>query len=328
MTILDEKYGILWTRKYRPKTISEMVMDENRKTLVEGWIRDKEIPHLMFCSKSPGTGKSSLANIIIDTIIGSRMDYLILNGSQKKSRGIQIIDEIEQFISVVPIASKIKIVHFEECDRLTPEAQDALKALMEKYEPSARFLFTTNDENGIIDPIRSRCIVMEFKNVPKTKCKEKIQEVFKTEKISMTDTDKENALKLIDIYYPDIRSMLNVFQSLTLEKDGKRILDFEKLSQTKFCEPIIIEEISRLFSFIKSKSYKEASESKRKVEQMIYDNSVNFLILARALFNTFDKIKHQIVIGNFLNSLPKLVDENIGFLCALYEILEDMKKTK
>lgn len=199
----------LWVEKYRPSTLDDYIFQNpGHRNAIEKLIKDGSIPHLLF-SGVQGTGKTTLARILINNVGIDENDVLVINASDE--RGIDVFrDKVKSFSSTTAIGS-YKIIHLEESDKLTPDAQTALKSFMEDMSEYVRFIFTCNHVNKIIAPIRSRCQEYNFKAAPVEDIAEYLVKVLATEKVKFN-------LDLLDKYiahgYPDVRSILN-----TLEKN-------------------------------------------------------------------------------------------------------------
>jgi DNA polymerase III delta prime subunit len=198
----------MFVEKYRPKTISEMVGSENLKTLSESIRADPWLlPHLLLATKSAGTGKTTLAKAIINE---TGADFLYLNASDE--RGIDVIrDRVKEFVITQGFNRNVpKIVHLDEADGLTRDAQDSLRNLMEEYSENCRFILTCNNENRIIEPIKSRCTVINLTNPPKEQIYDYLKNIIDTEKIELNISLND----VVNRYYPDIRSMLMALESI------------------------------------------------------------------------------------------------------------------
>lgn len=199
----------LWVEKYRPSNLDDYIFQNpGHKVAIQKLIKDRSIPHLLF-SGVQGTGKTTLARILINNIGVDENDVLVINASDE--RGIDVFREkVKSFSSTVAVGT-FKIIHLEESDKLTPDAQTALKSFMEDMSEHVRFIFTCNHVNKIIAPIRSRCQEYNFKAAPVEDIAEYLVKVLAREKVKFN-------LDLLDKYithgYPDVRSILN-----TLEKN-------------------------------------------------------------------------------------------------------------
>ena len=197
----------LWTERYRPNTVEGYVFrDESQKRQVQTWIKDQSIPHLLL-SGSPGIGKTTLAKLLLNEIGIEDFDLLEINASRQ--RGIdEVKNRITNFISMIPFGP-FKVVLLDEADFLTPEAQAAMRGVMEEYSNTSRFILTCNHPNKIIPAIHSRCQQMHFASIDQTEFTARAATILVEENI-------EFDLDLLDTYvkatYPDLRKCINLLQ--------------------------------------------------------------------------------------------------------------------
>jgi replication factor C small subunit len=197
----------LWTEKYRPNTVEGYVFrDESQKRQVQTWIKDQSIPHLLL-SGSPGIGKTTLAKLLLNEIGIEDFDLLEINASRQ--RGIdEVKNRITNFISMIPFGP-FKVVLLDEADFLTPEAQAAMRGVMEEYSNTSRFILTCNHPNKIIPAIHSRCQQMHFASIDQTEFTARAATILVEENV-------EFDLDLLDTYvkatYPDLRKCINLLQ--------------------------------------------------------------------------------------------------------------------
>jgi len=198
----------LWVEKYRPKTMEGYVFENDAKRKqVAAWIRDGSIPHLMF-SGSAGTGKTTLAKMLIAELGEDEYDVLYANGS-KEARKVEWVDKLISFCQTMPFG-EFKVVLIDEADYMNPNSvQPALRNLMEDYSQTVRFILTCNYPTKIIPPLHSRCQGFQINKNDHTEFTARAATVLVTEGV-------EFDLDVLDTYvkatYPDLRKCLNLLQ--------------------------------------------------------------------------------------------------------------------
>jgi replication factor C small subunit len=204
----------LWTEKYRPKTIKEYVFkDDAHRRQIESWIKEGSIPHLLM-SGSPGIGKTTLAKVLLNELHIEDYDVLEVNASRET--GIDFIrDKIVPFISMIPFGP-FKVVILDEADRLSQQAQDSLKGIIEEYSGHARFILTCNNPNRVQQPIKSRCNPMHFTSTDQTEFTARSATILVNEGI---DFDLDILDTYVKVTYPDLRSCIKLLQTNSV--DGK-----------------------------------------------------------------------------------------------------------
>jgi len=201
----------IWTEKYRPVTFSEVVGQEDTVKKVRSLTNSLNIPHLLLAGPA-GTGKSTLALIIVKELFGQTWheNYLELNASDE--RGIQVVREkVKNFARTKSLGNApFKIIFLDEADALTPEAQQALRRTMENYSATCRFILSCNYSSKIIDPIQSRCVIFRFKLLEKKDIETVIRRIEKGEKLQINN-------EAIEMLYEgsegDCRRVINFLQS-------------------------------------------------------------------------------------------------------------------
>jgi len=206
----------LWVEKWRPKTIDGYVFrDDHQRKQVETWIKDKSIPHLLL-SGVAGIGKTTLAKILINELGIEDYDVLEINASRTNSVD-DVRDKITNFVQMIPFGP-FKVVLLDEADYLSPNAQAALRGVMEEYHQTARFILTCNYPNRIIPALHSRCQGFHVERTDLTEYTARVATVLVEENV-------EFDLETLDLYvkaaYPDLRKCLQLLQQNS--QDGKLV---------------------------------------------------------------------------------------------------------
>ena len=200
----------LWVEKYRPSTLDEYVFhDEKQKAAFQRFVYEKSIPHLLLTGVQ-GTGKTTIAQVLINEIGIDDVDVLTLNASDENSVDA-MRDKVKAFITSMPIGD-FKVVHLDEADHISIAGQAVLRRFMEDYVDQARFILSCNAEHKIIAPIKSRSQHFRFKANDKDEVTMYCAKILKAENIKC---DLETIDKYVAVGYPDIRKIVQMMQQYT-----------------------------------------------------------------------------------------------------------------
>lgn len=237
----------LWTEKYRPQTIASCILPARTKKQLHELISQGEIPSLLFTGKA-GTGKTTAAKAICNEL---ECDFLMINGSEES--GIDTLrNKVISFASTTSIMSsaKHKVVILDEADHMTPNAQAALRGIIEQFYKNCRFIFTCNFKEKIIQPLHSRCSVVEFE-IPREERKEllahamkRVAQILKSNSIAF---EPEVIAKFVNIHFPDLRRVLNELQRYSAAGE----IDRGILMNTSE------EAVEEVLTFLRSKKFKD-----------------------------------------------------------------------
>jgi replication factor C small subunit len=211
----------LWTEKYRPSSIDTYVFrDDKQKQQVTGWAADGALPHLLF-SGAPGTGKTTLAKVLLNELGVDSMDVLEINASNENNVDT-IRNKITNFSSTMPFGD-MKYVLLDEADYITPNGQAALRGVMEMYHTSCRFLLTCNYPQRIIPALHSRCQGFHIEKLDVQEFTARLATICIEEGVQI---DLETLDTYVQATYPDLRKAINLVQqnvvggSLQKPQDG------------------------------------------------------------------------------------------------------------
>jgi DNA polymerase III delta prime subunit len=305
----------MWVDKYRPKTIYDVALEDDIKTKLINQLNNKSINHSIFVGK-PGTGKTSLALVIRDTLIKDDSDVLFMNASG--DRGIDTIrDVVIDFIKTPPFKSNIKLVIMDEADNLTSDAWKTLRNPIENPEInvnlSSRFIFTANYEQGIPDFIKSRCDLYKFYGMPKEKAYDKAFSILQNE---MVEYEEKDVYSLVNDKYPDLRAIINSLESNTI--DNKFSYNY-----TESVESIVKSLFNQFIdAIIHDKDYDKASTIIYQIRNSIGSNVVNYIELTRYFMDNVDLPIAMIPIMNhYFNQFNMVIDPRLHFIAMLGDMM-------
>ena len=304
-----EHHGI-WNEKYRPTSLDTYIGNEHLKSKVRIFIETNDPPHLLFYGRA-GTGKTTLSKIITKSI---ECECLYINASDENSVDT-VRDKVKGFASTLGFQS-LKVIILDECDYITPNAQAALRNLMETFSRHCRFILTCNYVERIIDPIQSRC--QSFQIVPPSKKEVAIHlsNILKNENVKF---EVDDIATIINGAYPDIRKVINTSQRQVI--DGILRMDAREIILNDYKLQIL--EVL--------KSGKSKKETFTEIRQILADAKVtDFADFFRLLYDEVDiygsgHIAEVILlIAKYEQSDSQVVDKEINAMAMLIEILQEI----
>ena len=297
----------LWVEKYRPIDLSTYIGNEHLKEKVKRYLETGDVPHLLLYGRA-GTGKTTLAKIITKNI---ECDYLYINASDENNVD-NVRTKIKSFASSIGFKS-LKVIILDESDYLTPNAQAALRNLMETFSKHCRFILTCNYVERIIDPIQSRC--QSYKVVPPSK-KEVAQQLVDILDDQMCTYELDDVALIVNAGYPDIRRVINSAQRQIV--DNKLKIDTTSVIQNNY-KLQLLEMLS-------------SNAKLNDIRKLIADNSISdYSEIYRLLYDeveTYGKGKVAECILNIAEAQYQdvnVVDKEINFMSLIIRLLRVIK---
>ena len=297
----------LWVEKYRPKDLSTYIGNEHLKDKVKVYLENADVPHLLLYGKA-GTGKTTLAKLIVNNI---DCDYLYINASDENSVDA-VRFKIRSFASTIGF-KEMKVIILDESDYLTPNAQAALRNVMETFSKHCRFILTCNYVERIIDPIQSRC--QSYKVVPPSK-KEVAQQMVNILKEENCTFELDDIALIVNAGYPDIRRVINSAQRQVV--NGNLKIDTSSVIQNNYK----LQLLEMLTSGAKLND----------ISQLIADNSISdYSELYRLLYDEVESYGNGKVAECIMNIAEaqyqdvNVVDKEINFMSLIIRLIRIIK---
>jgi len=304
---------LLWTERYRPQTVEDCILPERLKETFQQYVQQKEIPNLLLTGGA-GVGKTTIAKAMCNEI---GCDFMILNGSDEN--GVDTIRvKIKNYASAMSFTGGRKVVILDEADYLTPNAQAILRNAIEEFAVNCSFIFTCNFKSRIIEPLHSRCAVIDFRlqNGEKTKMAsaffKRITHILNTEKV---EYDEKVIAELIKKHFPDFRRAINELQRYS--QLGK--IDVGILSQIGDIS------ISQIVKHLKEKDFASVRKWAATTE---IDSTTFFRKLYDALY---DIAKPQsipqavIILADYQYKQAFVADQEINLVACLTELMANVE---
>jgi len=307
MSLIDH----LWVEKYRPKTIDDVVLPHEEKEKLKEYLSKEKIPHLAFYGP-PGTGKSSLARVILKAICKSDDDYICLNASLH-GRIDTVRNIILPFLKTPPLASKQKIIYFEEFDNTSIDAQLALREPIEAFSDKSAFILTFNYINRIDDAILSRFQVFSVSAPPIEDVIQRCEYILQNENVTY---DKSSLESLVVKLYPKLRDIIKALQKFTV--NGKFEYN-EDIAINEF--DAVVREAKQILLY-KFQDYK----TERRAISALVTNLSNIYVDYAAIMQEIAKsndlpIEIRLEAAGFVDSIARSVAPELAFMNAIWKLL-------
>ena len=300
----------LWVEKYRPTNLDTYIGNEHLKSKVSVYLESGDLPHLLLYGKA-GTGKTTLAKLLVNNI---ECDYIYINASDENNVDT-VRTKVKSFASTIGFKD-MKVIILDECDYITPNAQAALRNLMETFSKHCRFILTCNYVERIIDPIQSRCQSFQIIPPSRNEVAKHLHNILVEENVMDTPEDIKI---LVESGYPDIRRVINSAQRNVV--NGKLKLDTTSIIQNDYK--------LKLIKILETKSKKDAFIDIRK---LLADNQItDFADLFRLLYDEVDGYGKGhvaeciLIIARYELSDGQVVDKEINAMAMLIELLGVIK---
>ena len=299
----------LWVEKYRPSNIGTYVFrDDGQRQQVSGWVQEGALPHLLF-SGAPGTGKTTLAKVLLLELDVDSMDILEINASNENS--VETIrSKITNFSGTMPFGD-MKYVLLDEADYITPNGQAALRGVMETFHTSCRFILTCNYPQRIIPALHSRCQGFHIEKLDINEFTARVAKILIDEG---TTPDLDTLDTYVQATYPDLRKCINLVQQNIIEGELQRPQDGDKAQSDWMLSAI---------ELFKSGKYKDARTlicSQARPEE--YEDIYKFMYRNLELWGTTEQQQDQaiVIIRNGMAKSSLCADPEINLSATLIEL--------
>ena len=307
---MNEIKHSLWVEKYRPSSMDTYIGNEHLKSKVSIYLESGDLPHLLLFGRA-GTGKTTLAKLLVNNI---DCDYLYINASDENS--VEIVrDKVKNFASTLGFA-EMKIIILDECDYITPNAQAALRNLMETFSKHCRFILTCNFVERVIDPIQSRCQSFQIIPPDRKQVALHVSNILQNEKVDATVDD---IVTIVNGGYPDIRRVINSIQRQVV--NGKLVIDEGMAIQNDYKNQVL--------DILKTQDKKNSFKN---IRQVLADSKItDFSDLFRLLFDTVDDwgrghvAECILTLSQYQQSDAIVVDKEINIMAMFVEVIGKIK---
>ena len=303
----------IWVEKYRPKTIEECILPDNIKKTFKDFLSKGEIPNMLLAGP-PGVGKTTVAKALCNQL---GVDFYVINGSDEGRFLDTVRNNAKNFASTVSLTSeaKHKVIIIDEADNTGNDVQLLLRAFIEEFAGNCRFIFTCNYKNKILEPLHSRCAVIEFGIRGKEKQQiaaaffQRINEILEQEKI---EADKKVLVQLINKHFPDWRRVLNECQRYSVggKIDSGILAAFSDVAVNDLIKNLKAKNFPEVRKWVNNNMDNDTSVLFRRIYDSLYESLVPNTIPAAVL-----------VIAKYQYQMAFVADQEINMLACLTEIM-------
>jgi DNA polymerase III delta prime subunit len=303
----------IWVEKYRPKLIDECILPDSIKKTFQDFVTAGEIPNMLL-SGPPGIGKTTVAKALCEQL---GADFYVINGSDEGRFLDTVRNNAKNFASTVSLTSesKHKVIIIDEADNTTSDVQLLLRASIEEFSKNCRFIFTCNYKNKIIEPLHSRCSVVDFsvnkKDKPTIAAQffARLNSILEEEKV---EADKKVLAELINKHFPDWRRVLNECQRYAVSGkiDSGILAAFSDVAVNDLIKNLKQKNFAEVRKWVVTNMDNDTSVLLRRIYDSLYDSLVNSSIPAAVL-----------IIAKYQFQIAFVADQEINLLAALTEIM-------
>jgi len=300
----------LWVEKYRPTQLDNYIGNDHLKSKVSVYLESGDIPHLLLFGRA-GTGKTTLAKLLVNNI---DCDYLYINASDENSVDV-VREKVKNFASTLGFKD-MKVIILDECDYITPNAQAALRNLMETFSKNCRFILTCNYVERIIDPIQSRCQSFQIIPPDRKQVAQHLANILNNENIQY---DIKDIATIVNSGYPDIRRVINGSQRQVV--NNSLVIDENTITQSDYK--------TKVLEILKTQDKKNSFQN---IRQLLADSKVtDFSDLFRLMFDTIDDwgkghiAECILILSKYQQSDAVVVDKEINIMAMFVEIIGSIK---
>ena len=300
----------LWVEKYRPTQLDNYIGNDHLKSKVSVYLESGDIPHLLLFGRA-GTGKTTLAKLLVNNI---DCDYLYINASDENSVDV-VREKVKNFASTLGFKD-MKVIILDECDYITPNAQAALRNLMETFSKNCRFILTCNYVERIIDPIQSRCQSFQIIPPDRKQVAQHLANILGNENI---EYDIKDIATIVNSGYPDIRRVINGAQRQVV--NGNLVIDENTITQNDYK--------TKVLEILETQDKKSSFQN---IRQLLADSKVtDFSDLFRLMFDTVDDwgtghiAECILILSKYQQSDAVVVDKEINIMAMFVELIGTIK---